>query len=76
MLDVNCIIDSLRLDNSLLVDTVETLEDEIIAFKYDIPNSSSVKLEHILNSQKICGDKCRLGFDKDASTSKTTPVNK
>jgi hypothetical protein len=67
---VNCIIDSFRLD------TVESLEDEIIAFKYDIPNSSRVKFEHILNSQKICGDKGGLGFDKDPSTSKTTPVNK
>lgn len=48
--DVNYVIDSLILDNSLLVD----------------------KLKHILSSQKPFGDKCGLGFDKNASTSKIT----
>jgi hypothetical protein len=68
--EINYVIDSLILDNSLLVDKVECLKDELIGSKYDLPNASSAKLVHILSSQKPYGDKCGLGFDKNASTSK------
>jgi hypothetical protein len=60
----------------VLIDKINTLEIELELSKSQLQNCSSVKLDHILNSHKPFGDKCGLGFDKCASTSKTPPVNK
>lgn len=75
-LDINDVTDSLKNAISLLVGRVEDLEDKLVASKYDITNSSSAKLDHILSSQKPYGYKYGLGSDQNAFTSKSTPVNK
>jgi hypothetical protein len=74
-LDINNVTDSLKNEISLPVGRIEDLEDKLVASKYNITNSSSAKLDHILSSQKPYGYKYGLGFDQNTSTSKTTPVN-
>lgn len=65
-------IDSLKYENTVLIDKINTLETELELSKSQLQNCSSVKLDHILNSHKSFGDKCGLGFDKCASTKNPT----
>jgi hypothetical protein len=74
--DVNSIIDFLRYNNSLFVNKVKSLRDDLAVCKFDLSNSSSARLNCILSSQKLFWDKCGFGFDKNASTLKSISANK
>lgn len=63
-------------ENSMPVNKVKSLEDNLVVCKFDLSNSSSAKLDCILSFQKHLENKCWLVFDKNDSTAKSTLVNK
>lgn len=73
--DLNIVTGSLKQENFVLVDKVKCFEDDLVIVTV-LPNPSNVKLDQILSFQKPYGDMCQIGFVKNASTSKTTLVNK
>lgn len=70
-------MDKLKVENSLLLDRVDVLEVYEETSKVDLlVESPFSKLNKIFGFQKPYGDKCGLGFDQKASTSKSPLVNK
>lgn len=75
--DLNVVNDSLRYENSVLVDKVKSLEDDLVVCKSDFSNISGIDYDCILSSQKPIGYKCGyVFFYKSASAPRSTHVNK
>jgi hypothetical protein len=64
------VCDSLITKNSKLLDEIDCL----VVSRYDVPHEYSVKLDKLLSFQKSHGDRCGLGFENEAYTSKN-PLN-
>lgn len=56
--DLNVVNNSLKNENSMPVNKVKSLEDNLVVCKFDLSNSSSAKLDCILSFQKHLENKC------------------
>lgn len=66
---LSIVCDSLNFENFELVDQFDCL----VASQYDVPYEFSVKLDKLLSFQKPYENRCGLGFESEASTSKNPP---
>lgn len=79
VIELDCGMDKLKVNNSLLIDRVRVnaLEESKYSSNVDLlVESPTSKLNKIFGFQKSSGNKCGLGFDHKASTSKGPSVNK
>lgn len=72
--DVNAVLDSLKVDNSLHLSKFQG--SVWVWLSYGLLHSSTTTIDHILSSKKSYGHKCRLGLNPSTSSSKITPVTK